>query len=80
MSFDISHRLLNVRHADKIYLLDGGEIAEEGNHKELMMKNGIYKNFVFHQANLENIYDELERKNIDLYETDDENTKEIEVI
>ena len=56
------------------------EIAEEGNHKELMMKNGIYKNFVFHQANLENIYDELERKNIDLYETDDENTKEIEVI
>lgn len=76
----ISHRLLNVRHADKIYLLDGGEIAEEGNHKELMMKNGIYKNFVFHQANLENIYDELERKNIDLYETDDENTKEIEVI
>lgn len=72
----ISHRLLNVRHADKIYLLDGGTITESGNHKELMMKNGIYKNFVKHQDDLENIYDELERKNSDLYE----NTEEIEVI
>ncbi|MGM9530532.1 ABC transporter ATP-binding protein/permease [Intestinibacter sp.] len=59
----ISHRLLNVKNADKIYLLDDGQIAEDGNHKALMMKNGLYKKLVEHQDNLESIYDELENKN-----------------
>lgn len=59
----ISHRLLNVKNADKIYLLDNGKIAEAGNHKTLMMKNGLYKKLVEHQENLESIYDELENKN-----------------
>lgn len=59
----ISHRLLNVKNADKIYLLDDGKIAEAGNHKTLMMKNGLYKKLVEHQDNLESIYDELENKN-----------------
>lgn len=59
----ISHRLLNVKNADKIYLLDDGKIVEAGNHKTLMMKNGLYKKLVEHQDNLESIYDELENKN-----------------
>ena len=59
----ISHRLLNVKNADKIYLLDDGKIAEAGNHKTLMMKNGLYKKLVEHQDNLESIYEELENKN-----------------
>ena len=66
----ISHRLLNVKNADKIYLLDNGTIVEEGNHKELMITNGLYKSLVDHQAELENIYNEIE----------DRKFKEIEVI
>ena len=34
----ISHRLANVKNADKIYLLDKGNLVEEGNHEELMNK------------------------------------------
>lgn len=39
----ISHRLSTVRQADYIYVLDKGQIAEEGTHDQLMRHNGIYK-------------------------------------
>ncbi|MFN2558030.1 MAG: ABC transporter transmembrane domain-containing protein [Nitriliruptorales bacterium] len=38
----VTHRLLNVRHADRIYVLDGGRVAEEGTHDELVEGNGLY--------------------------------------
>lgn len=38
----ISHRFSTVRNADRILVLDGGKIIEEGNHKELMQKKGLY--------------------------------------
>ncbi|MDF2685639.1 MAG: transporter related [Clostridia bacterium] len=38
----ISHRLSTTRMADKIYMLEKGEIIEEGNHDELMSLNGKY--------------------------------------
>ena len=38
----ISHRLSTTRMADKIYMFDGGEIAECGSHDELMAQNGKY--------------------------------------
>ncbi|MCL5017237.1 MAG: ABC transporter ATP-binding protein/permease [Patescibacteria group bacterium] len=42
----ISHRFSTVRNADKIYVLDKGQIVESGNHKELMkMKGKYYKAF-----------------------------------
>lgn len=39
----IAHRLSTVVGADRILVVSGGQIAEEGNHEELLKKGGIYK-------------------------------------
>ena len=46
----ISHRFSTVRNADKIYVLDGGTIAESGSHDELIKKKGKYYNAFTIQA------------------------------
>ena len=38
----IAHRLSTIKNAKKIYVVSGGKIAEMGNHKELLKKQGIY--------------------------------------
>jgi len=38
----VAHRLATVRRADRILVLDKGEIREEGRHDELLAQNGIY--------------------------------------
>ena len=43
-SFVIAHRLSTIQRADRIFVIDEGRIAEEGNHKELMEARGIYYN------------------------------------
>lgn len=41
-TFVIAHRLSTIVGADKIVVMEKGEIKEIGNHSELLMKNGIY--------------------------------------
>ncbi|KHF36295.1 putative multidrug resistance ABC transporter ATP-binding/permease protein YheH [Paenibacillus sp. P1XP2] len=45
-SFIVAHRLSTIRHADKIVVLDHGEIKEEGNHAELMRQRGTYHGLI----------------------------------
>ena len=39
----ISHRVSSAKLADKIVVLDDGHIVEQGTHKQLMKKNGAYR-------------------------------------
>lgn len=38
----IAHRLKTIQHADKIIVLDQGQLAEEGTHDELLSRQGLY--------------------------------------
>lgn len=54
-TFAIAHRLSTLRKADKLIILDRGEITEQGSHNELMDNNGLYKRLVDLQSELSRI-------------------------
>ena len=41
-SFVIAHRLSTIQHADKILVMDHGDVVEQGTHEELMGQKGFY--------------------------------------
>src|ERR1700723_3466179 len=50
MALLISHRFSTVRMADRIVVLEGGKLVEEGNHQQLMAANGVYAGMFEMQA------------------------------
>ncbi len=45
----VAHRLSTVRDADRILVIDGAGIAEQGTHDALMARDGVYRRLVEHQ-------------------------------
>ena len=45
----IAHRLASIEDADKIVLMDGGTVIEQGNHQQLLTQNGRYAQLVEYQ-------------------------------
>ena len=39
----VAHRLSTIQHADKIIVMDHGQIKEAGSHQELLLQHGVYK-------------------------------------
>lgn len=45
----VAHRLSTIENADKIIVLDHGQIVEQGTHRELLKSNGLYAQLVHKQ-------------------------------
>ena len=57
-SFIIAHRLSTIKNADLILVMDHGDIVEQGNHEELLAKNGFYAKL--YNSQFEDCNDEVE--------------------
>ena len=42
----IAHRLNTIKNCDHIYVMDNGQVAEEGTHEQLLCKKGLYCKYV----------------------------------
>ena len=65
-AFVIAHRLSTVRDADRIVVIKDGEIAEVGNHAELLAQGGYYASLVARQT--EGIPEESEQGGLVLFQ------------
>ena len=57
-SFIIAHRLSTIKNADLILVMNHGDIVEQGNHEELLAKNGFYADL--YNSQFEDCIDEIE--------------------
>jgi ABC-type multidrug transport system fused ATPase/permease subunit len=64
-SFVIAHRLSTIHNADKILVMDKGQIVETGTHQELMNQKGLYQ----YLYNLKALQIESEMDSIEEVET-----------
>ena len=62
-SFIIAHRLSTVRNADRILVIDGGKVLEQGSHEELMAKKGRYWELYQNQFRREKLDQSVEELN-----------------
>lgn len=46
----IAHRLATIKHADRIIVVQNGEIIEQGAHDNLLHQDGAYKNLILAQT------------------------------
>lgn len=53
----IAHRLSTIKNADEIIVLKEGQIEEKGTHKELMEKNGLYRQLYMKQYSMEGSFE-----------------------
>ena len=55
----ITHRTTTAKEADKILVLDKGQIVQSGKHEELVKENGLYKELWGIQGQLEKEFEEI---------------------
>ena len=49
----IAHRLSTVKNADKIYVIEKGEVVEEGSHEELILNKDVYYKLLNEKSDVE---------------------------
>ncbi|HSZ58940.1 MAG TPA: ABC transporter ATP-binding protein [Tepidisphaeraceae bacterium] len=55
----VSHRLSTVADCERIYMMEGGRVVEQGTHEQLLSRNGAYARMARHQVKLDDTSESL---------------------